>query len=207
MKAFNATNGTWLATDLEVADTFWRRLVGLLGRTSLRPCRGLWIRRCDSIHSLGMLFPIDVLFLDRKGRVVRAIHRLPPFRIIFPVKCASSVIELPAHTISQTRTQEGDVKGDFQRAFSHFSHALGASAAHNNVGFLLLQAGKIAESIEHLQEAIRIDPESEPALANLVTALHAARRWDEAEQAQQQLLDVKKRLLAKTKADAGPLSH
>jgi len=109
MKAFNVTKGIWLASDLEVADSFWKRMVGLLGRTHLHPSKGLWIRSCDAIHTIGMLFPIDVLFLDRQGRVVKAVNNLSPFRLVFPVKSASSVIELPAHTIRQTQTAEGDL--------------------------------------------------------------------------------------------------
>lgn len=109
MKAFNVTKGTWLASDLEVADRFLKRLLGLLGRTHLPASRGLWIKPCDAIHTIGMLFSIDVLFLDRERRVVRAIHDLAPFRLVFTVKTAVSVIELPAGTIRQTQTEEGDV--------------------------------------------------------------------------------------------------
>jgi len=109
MKAFNVTKGTWLASGLEVADSFGKRLLGLLGRTHLPAPRGLWIKPCDSIHTIGMLFSIDVLFLDRERRVVRAIHHLAPFRLVFTVKTASSVIELPAGMIRQTQTEEGDV--------------------------------------------------------------------------------------------------
>ncbi|MBI3949411.1 MAG: DUF192 domain-containing protein [Acidobacteria bacterium] len=109
MKAYNTTRGACLASDLEVADSLWSRVVGLLGRTHLHVPKGLWIRRCNSIHTLGMLFPIDVLFLDGKGRVVKSVENLRPFRLILPVRLASSVIELPAHTIRQTQTREGDV--------------------------------------------------------------------------------------------------
>jgi hypothetical protein len=61
-----------------------------------------------------MLFSIDVLFLDREGRVVKAIHNLAPFRLVFTVKSASSVIELLAGTIRQTQTQEGDIVEVFE---------------------------------------------------------------------------------------------
>lgn len=109
MKALNVTKGTWLASDLEVADSFLKRLRGLLGRIHLPDSRGLWITPCDSIHTIGMLFPIDVVFLNREGRVVKAIHNLAPFRLVLTVKTASSVIELPAGTLRQTHTEEGDV--------------------------------------------------------------------------------------------------
>jgi len=91
------------------------------------------------------------------------------------------------------------LKGDFKRALAHFSRALSPSEAHNNLGFMLLQAGKIKEAVEHVQEAVRLDPESERALANLTTALRAAGRYEEAEQAHQQLLNVQKKVFAKTK--------
>jgi len=109
VKAFNTVKGTWLASDLEVADSFWRRLVGLLGRRSLAPSGGLWISPCHSIHTLGMLFSIDVLFLDSTGRIVKALKAVKPFRLVLPVKSATSVLELPAQTIDRTGTETGDV--------------------------------------------------------------------------------------------------
>lgn len=109
MKAYNRTRQTWLVTNLRVADTFFRRAIGLMGRTALDPGEGLWIIPCQSIHTFGMRFPIDVLFLDRHGRVVKLISELKPRRLVLPVMAATSVLELPAGTIARTATEVGDV--------------------------------------------------------------------------------------------------
>jgi hypothetical protein len=108
MKVWNATREVWLASHVEVADRFVRRLVGLLGRTSLPSGHGLLITRCDSIHTIGMRFAIDALFVDRGGQVVKVVESLRPFRIVLPTRRAVAVLELPAGTIRQTSTQVGD---------------------------------------------------------------------------------------------------
>jgi Flp pilus assembly protein TadD len=97
------------------------------------------------------------------------------------------------------------LKGDFKRAFAHFSRALGPSAAHNNVGFLWLQARQFTKSIEHFQEAVRLDPSSEPALTNLIAALRIVGRYEEAERAHQQLLMVQKRRQSQVGASTSQL--
>ncbi len=108
MKVWNATREVWLALHVEVADRFVRRLVGLLGRKSLPPEHGLLITRCDSIHTIGMCFPIDVVFVDQDARVVTVIESLRPFRVVFPIRRAIAVLELPVGTIQRTRTGVGD---------------------------------------------------------------------------------------------------
>lgn len=81
-----------------VADTPVSRSVGLLGRASLEPGDGLVLQPCGMIHTWFMRFPIDVLFLDRDGRVVRAAHAARPFRIVWGGWRAWTTIELPAGT-------------------------------------------------------------------------------------------------------------
>ena len=109
-QAFNQTRQLHLATALAVANTHWSRLRGLLG---LRPddfsnnC-GLWITPCKGVHTLAMRFPIDVVYLDRAGRVVHLEHDLQPWRFS-PVRMqAASVLELPGHTLAKTETALGD---------------------------------------------------------------------------------------------------
>ncbi len=109
VKAYNRTRQTWVVTNLRVADTFFRRAIGLMGRAGLDPEEGLWITPCQSIHTFGMRFPIDVLFLDRHGRVVKSIPELKPCRMVLPVMAATSVLELPAGTIARSATVVGDV--------------------------------------------------------------------------------------------------
>jgi len=108
MRLYNATRGRWLAVELRVASGFFSRLIGLLGRRSLPDEQGLLIAPCDSIHTIGMRFPIDVVFLDRRGQVLRVVEALKPWRVILPVKRAAQVIELPAYTVRKSGTEVGD---------------------------------------------------------------------------------------------------
>ncbi len=108
MRAINLTQNKLLATDLSVADTFLRSLIGLLDKQNLSSGEGLWIFPCQSIHTFGMRFPIDVLFLSRDGIVLHLIEHMKPFRISKHVKAAKGVLELPSHTIPATTTQLGD---------------------------------------------------------------------------------------------------
>src|SRR5262250_819892 len=107
---YNKTRETFVATDVTVADNYFRRLVGLLGKTKrwAKLGRGLWIIPSRGVHSIGMLFPIDLIFLNREKKVVHVEEHFRPFRISKVSLRASSVLELPAHTIYRTGTQVGD---------------------------------------------------------------------------------------------------
>src|SRR5688572_12119833 len=102
----NRSKQTVLATEVELADTSWRRMKGLLGQTSedFSGGKGLWISPSQGIHTIGMRFPIDVVYLDKGHRVIHVSHSVPPFRIAAIRLRARSVIELPAGTLAQTQT-------------------------------------------------------------------------------------------------------
>lgn len=104
----NPTRGTTLVSRGRVANTMWRRMVGLLNQRSLESGDGLLICPCNSIHSMGMRFRFDALYLDKNHVVVRAISDIPPWRILPLIWRAQSVLELPAGVIAATQTQEGD---------------------------------------------------------------------------------------------------
>jgi uncharacterized membrane protein (UPF0127 family) len=72
------------------------------------------LRPSQGIHTIGMSFAIDALYLDRNNRVVRMYQRLRPGRIAAVSLRARSILELPAGTLSRTQTEVGDVL-DFQR--------------------------------------------------------------------------------------------
>lgn len=105
---YNKTKETFLAFRVRVADSVLTRLIGLLGKRSLKPDSGVWIVPSNAIHTFGMLFPFDVVMIDRDFKVVGVREFLPPFRILWPKLRAESVIELPAHTIFKSRTEVGD---------------------------------------------------------------------------------------------------
>jgi hypothetical protein len=109
-QAFNRTRQAYLATALAVANTHWTRLRGLLGTraSDFRNGSGLWITPCHGVHTLGMGFPIDVVYLDRAMTVIHVQSDLQPWRFA-PVRTESaSVLELPCRTAAETRTAVGD---------------------------------------------------------------------------------------------------
>lgn len=108
MKAFNDTSGKTLANNLAVADTLPTRMKGLLSRKELAGGEGLWIKPCNGVHTFGMHFPIDVVFLDRQLRVISVTQSLPPNRMTRIHINAASVLELPSGITAQTGTVTGD---------------------------------------------------------------------------------------------------
>jgi len=105
---YNKTKQTFLAFRVNVADSIIDRLIGLLGRRSLRPDSGVWIFPANAVHTVGMLFSFDVVMIDKDFKVVSVKEMVKPFRVILPKARAESVIELPAHTIFRSRTEIGD---------------------------------------------------------------------------------------------------
>lgn len=104
----NARTGAILADRIERASGMAARLRGLIGREELPRGEALVIRPCTSIHTCFMRFPIDAAFLSREHRVIRAISGLRPWRFTRVYPAAALVVELPAGTLAQTGTREGD---------------------------------------------------------------------------------------------------
>ena len=107
---YNKTRETFVATDVTVADDYFRRLVGLLGKTKrwAKLGRGLWIIPSRGVHSIGMLFPIDLVFLSKDRTVVHVEEHFRPFRVSRISLKATSVLELPTHAIYRSQTKVGD---------------------------------------------------------------------------------------------------
>jgi len=82
------------------------RLVGLLDRTRLEPGEGLWLNPCGSVHTWGLRFPIDVLFLDAGGRVLALRSPLPPWRVALAPRGTHSVLEVAAGAARSVRVGE-----------------------------------------------------------------------------------------------------
>src|SRR5256885_15376374 len=80
---YNKTRETFVATEAAVADNYFRRLVGLLGKTKRwsKLGRGLWIIPSRGVHSIGMLFPIDLVFLNKEKKVVHVEERSEERRV------------------------------------------------------------------------------------------------------------------------------
>jgi uncharacterized membrane protein (UPF0127 family) len=106
--AFNVSRQSFISLGVTVADTPIARLRGLLGRMKLRSDEGIWVVPSRGIHTIGLMFPVDVIYLDSAHRVVHLIENLGPFRIApLRFQCAS-VLELPAGAIFGSGTQVGD---------------------------------------------------------------------------------------------------
>lgn len=90
-----------------VAESFVTRLVGLMGRRSIPRDEALAFPRCNSIHTFFMRFPIDVVFVDQSGRVVKVIERLRPWRMLLPQRGAKHVIELGESRSRELGIREG----------------------------------------------------------------------------------------------------
>ena len=100
--------GAVLCERLERADSWQRRLVGLLGRDGLVAGHGLLLDPCNSVHTLFMRFTIDVAFLDDSGVVVAMNHRLVPWRATRVHLRARTTLELPAGALEAGGVLIGD---------------------------------------------------------------------------------------------------
>lgn len=108
MKAVSASRSVTIASNLKEASNFFSRLKGLLGKTALDDGEGLWMARCRAIHTIGMRFPIDVVFLNGDLMVKKVVKDLRPFHPIVFCWSAKGVLELPAGTIERVQIQVGD---------------------------------------------------------------------------------------------------
>lgn len=108
--AFNRTRQTFLAHEVTTADTHWSRLQGLIGTSAqeFRSGKALWIIPSHGIHTMFMSFPIDVVYLDADNRVLHLEENVRPWRITPVNMDTATVLELPAHTIWNTRSAIGD---------------------------------------------------------------------------------------------------
>ena len=108
MRAINRTRDTVLIERGMIAANMWARMRGLLGHPPLESGEGLVLQGEQAIHTFGMSFAIDVLFLDRAGRVIHLIQAMPPWRASPILWQGRDVLELPAGKITATGTALGD---------------------------------------------------------------------------------------------------
>ena len=105
---YNQTRECFLSLSVTPADTTFARLKGLIGRLRLRVDEGLWIVPSCGVHTVGVLFPLDLIYLNESHQVIHLIEHFPRFRIAPLRTQATSVLELPTHTIYSSQTQPGD---------------------------------------------------------------------------------------------------
>jgi uncharacterized membrane protein (UPF0127 family) len=107
-KARNINRNVFLGDRIREAEDLSSRLVGLLGTRRLEFGEGLWISPCNGIHSFGMRFEFDALFLDSRMKVIGLYNRFRKNRISRVFWAARGVLELPEGTIETTGTEVGD---------------------------------------------------------------------------------------------------
>ena len=103
VSVINQTRGTTLGRRVQRADS-----KGLLGRRGLSPGEGLLIYPCRGIHSFGMRFAFDAIYLDQDYVVLHMIEQMAANRRGPLFKRARAILELPSGTIAATATQVGD---------------------------------------------------------------------------------------------------
>jgi len=107
LRVKNQTRGAVLAERADIADTSPKRRTGLLKHTGLAPGEGLWIVPTEGVHTFGMKFAIDVVFLNKQRKILKIRPNMGKARMSLSLR-AHSVLELPAGTLEATGTQAGD---------------------------------------------------------------------------------------------------
>lgn len=97
-----------MSLNVDAADTPARRLKGLLGRVRLKADEGLWVVPSHGVHSVGLLFPVDLIYLDSALRVIHVVESFGTFRIAPLRRKCASVLQLPTRTIYASQTEVGD---------------------------------------------------------------------------------------------------
>jgi uncharacterized protein len=108
MPVINGTKRTWIVSKVNKADSFLSRIIGWIGRSKMDPEAALWVSPCWGIHTFGMNFAVDVMFLEKNHRVVAIYKNLPINRISPFVFRAQSVLVLPVYSIEKSHTMIGD---------------------------------------------------------------------------------------------------
>ncbi len=105
--ARNKTRGVTLGENITLAGDSRSRRTGLLKHDNLQRGEGLWIVPCEAVHTFGMKFAIDVVFLSRSKKILKVRSQMARRRIALCLR-AHSVLELPAGTLQRTGTVPGD---------------------------------------------------------------------------------------------------
>jgi uncharacterized membrane protein (UPF0127 family) len=103
VRVLNRTQGTVLAERAELANNYWTRFIGLMGRRELPSGSGLVLQPGGGIHMWFMRIPLDVIHVDKHDRVTHVLRGIKPWRfgpLLVGNKCA---IELPVGAASGTQ--------------------------------------------------------------------------------------------------------
>lgn len=112
MKIINTNNGDVLFGKAGRADTFWTRFKGLMWAKQIDDEQALFFTKTNSVHTIGMRFPIDVIYLDEQYTILKIVHNLKPYRMSGHFS-AKHLIEAKAgscHRLKLTDTLQLDFK-------------------------------------------------------------------------------------------------
>lgn len=96
-----------MPVDLCIATGFFQRLRGLLFTGTLNKNHGMYIKPCSDVHSIGMTYPLDVVFFDKESKVIKLANL--PTRSMQRCKGAAGVVELPEGSIKRLGIQLSDL--------------------------------------------------------------------------------------------------
>jgi hypothetical protein len=106
--AYNQTRECFLGLEVTVSDLTIDELRNRMEKLELKSGEGLWLTPFHGIPETGVLYPLDLLYLDEDCRVVDAVESFPTFRATTEKLQCASVLALPAHAIYSSQTQTGD---------------------------------------------------------------------------------------------------
>jgi protein-S-isoprenylcysteine O-methyltransferase Ste14/uncharacterized membrane protein (UPF0127 family) len=178
MAIINITRDTVLGCRVVAADTPISRLVGLLGTQTPAQHSCVYFVPCTALHTFGMKYPVDAVFLDRRGKVVALLQNMRPNRISRIYFSAHSALEFPAHTFREDEIQIGDqlkieIDGkhhDYAEGLKRIFHGIA------NITIALLWAAFVMSSYLHWQENGRITSLGLVCVNSLLCFLFLTRR-------------------------------
>ncbi len=108
VKVINKRSDKVIGSKIVYANRMYTRFIGLLGRTELNINEGVFLTPCNSVHMMFMKFPIDLLFLDRKNKIIHIVENIRPWQISRIVFKAQSVLEIATGKAKEFDCQIGD---------------------------------------------------------------------------------------------------
>lgn len=103
----NKSNGVEISRNVMMANTFFKRLKGLMFTKELSPDSAMLIHPCSEIHTFFMNYRIDVLYLNINNVILSIDENMEPGKVGKYRKGAVAVIELPAGRVMETGTKVG----------------------------------------------------------------------------------------------------
>lgn len=109
MKLIRKVDSEVLFSDVIRAESYFVRLIGLMGKKDFPENSVMWFTKCSSIQTCFMHFAIDCVFIDSDGKVLKVYHEIKPWRMTSPVWGATDAIEMKAGLAKAKNIKVGDV--------------------------------------------------------------------------------------------------